>query len=117
MKALQWTMTIPKEKQNEFIDWFNKIAGPKLSQFGALKHELYKVADKKIVGRQQIEKNKYIERIYFNDSFNIPDYFTAVKNDPQAWKLSRMYESVFEAKEVELRIILDCSDKQEKILK
>lgn len=109
MKALQWTMTIPRKKQKEFIDWFNKIASPKLNQFGALKHELYKVVDKEIVGRQKIEKNKYIERIYFDDDFNIPDYFIAVKSDSKAWKLSRMYENDFGAKEIELNVLVGVS--------
>ena len=107
MKALQWTMIIPKEKQDKFIGWFNKTAGPGLGKFGALKHELYKVSDKAIVGRQKIEKDKYIERIYFEDKFSIPDYFIAVKNDPKAWRLSRMFEDNFGAKNVGLNILFE----------
>jgi hypothetical protein len=105
MKILQWSMMIPKEKQNDFEVWFNKIAGSKLNKFGAVKHELYKVVDNEIVGRQTIEKDKYIERIYFNNDFDIPKYFSAVKANPEAWKTSRMYEEKFGANNIELRVL------------
>lgn len=31
MKILQWSMTIPKDKQEAFLVWFKKIAGPQLN--------------------------------------------------------------------------------------
>jgi hypothetical protein len=105
MKALQWSMTIPKEKQEEFVKWFKEVAGPAFAGFGARKHEIFKVADEKIVGGQTSEKDRFIERVYFDDDFNIPDYFAKVKENPEAWKLSRMYEATFGAKDIELRII------------
>jgi len=105
MKVLQWSMTIPKEKQKAFIKWFEKEAGPILGGFGVIRHEFYKVEDKQIVGRQLIEKNRFIERIYFRNDFDIPSYFVKVKASPKAWKLSRMYEENFGAKYIELRIL------------
>lgn len=61
--------------------------------------------DKQIIGRQLVEKDRFIERIYFEDDFNIPTYFAKVKANPKAWKLSRMYESKFRAKDIKLRVL------------
>lgn len=105
MKCLQWTMTIPKEKQERFIQWFAEVAGRSFAGFGAKKHELYRVAEQTIVGRQIVESNRFIERVYFDDDFDIPSYFAKVKADPEAWKLSRMYESEYGAKDIELRVL------------
>lgn len=108
MKVLQWSMTIPKNKQSEFLMWFYEIAMPQLTCYGALKHEIYQVANKEVVGRQTIEDDKFIERIYFPDDFNIPDYFTQIKRNKEKWALSRMYEEKFNAKDIELRILINC---------
>jgi len=105
MKALQWTMTTPKSKQKAFIKWFDEIAGPTFAGFGAKDHEMYKVEDREIVGRQILEKDKFIERVYFDDDFDISSYFANVKKDSKAWKISRMYENTFGAKDIELRIL------------
>lgn len=105
MKCLQWTMTVPEEKQEDFVKWFKEFSRPILGGFGAIKHELFKVEDKEIVGRQTTEKNKFIERIYFNHNFDISSYFEKVKQDPKAWKLSRMYEEEFGANDIELVIL------------
>lgn len=105
MKVLQWSMTIPKEKQKDFLKWFKEISGSILGGFGAKKHELYKVEDKQVIGRQFVEKDRFIERIYFDDEFSIPSYFEAVKQNPQAWKISREYEDKFSATNIELRIL------------
>lgn len=105
MKVLQWSMTIPEDRQADFVKWFKKTAGPILGKFGAQKHELLKVEDKQVVGRQLIERDRFIERIYFDDEFNIPDYFAAVKKDAKAWEISREYESKFGAMNIELRVL------------
>ena len=105
MKILQWSMTIPKDKQKDFIRWFKEVAGPILGVFGAKKHELHKVEDKQAVGRQLAESDRFVETIYFDDKFNIPDYFEAVKQDPRAWKVSREYEGKFGATNIELRVL------------
>lgn len=98
-------MTIPKEKQSDFVKWFKGTAGPILGRFGAKKHELYKVENKEIVGKQVVEKDRFIERLYFEDNFNISDYFKAVKQNPKAWKISREYQRKFGATDIELRIL------------
>ena len=110
MKALQWSMTIPAEKETAFIKWFKEIAGPAFAKFVASKHELYKVENNNIVGRQLTEEQRFIERVYFEDNFSIPDYFITVKKDPEAGNLSRMYENEFQAHDLELRIINSIAD-------
>ena len=105
MKCLQWTMTIPKKKQKDFLRWFKEVAGPNFAGFGAKKHELFKIIEKVVVGRQVVENDRFIERVYFNQDFDIPSYFVKVKADPEAWKLSRMYEAEFGAINIELRVL------------
>lgn len=107
MKALQWTMTIPKAKETAFLKWFDKIAGPIFRGFGAVKHELYRVEDKQITKRQVVEEGRFIERVYFNDGFNIQSFFDRVKADPEVWEQSRKFESEFGATKIELRVIND----------
>jgi hypothetical protein len=108
MKILQWSMTIPKDKQKEFIQWFREIAGPTFAGYGAVEHEICRVEEKQIIGRQITEENRFIERVFFDDNFDIPDYFAKVKEDPEAWKLSRMYEQEFGATDIELRVLVGC---------
>lgn len=105
MKVLQWSMTIPLEKETAFIKWFKEIAGPIFAKFGAFKHELYKVENNIIVGRQLTENQRFIERVFFEDNSSLPDYFSNVKANPDAWKISRMYESDFQAQDIELRVL------------
>jgi len=98
-------MTIPKEKQADFVKWFEEVAGPTLGGFGAKKHELFKVMEEQMIGRQLIEKDRFIERVYFDDNFDIPLYFSWVKENSKAWEISRMYEDAFGAKDIELRVL------------
>ena len=98
-------MTIPAEKQKSFVKWFVEIAGPMFTKYGAKRHELLRVEENQIDGRQLIEKNRFIERVFFDDDFEIPSYFAQVKADPEAWKTSRMYEGEFGAKDIELRVL------------
>mgnify|MGYP001577132717 FL=1 len=88
-------MTIPAAKQSEFEKWFKETAGPVLGKFGAKRHEIYKT----------VKENRFVERIYFDNDFDIPDYFVAVKADSNAWEISRMYEGKFGAKDVELKVL------------
>jgi hypothetical protein len=100
-------MTIPKDKQNKFVSFFNETLGPTFQGFGAKKHELYKVADKPIVGKQLTEENRFIERVYFDEGFDLPTYFARVKENEEAWKLSRSYEEKFGATNIELRVLME----------
>ncbi|KKU28576.1 MAG: hypothetical protein UX80_C0004G0018 [Candidatus Amesbacteria bacterium GW2011_GWA2_47_11b] len=95
MQVLQWTMTIPADKQPAFTKWFKEVGGPGLGGFGAIQHELYKME----------REDKFVERIYFDNDFNIPDYFAQVKANPETWKLSRTYEGEFGATNIELKIL------------
>ena len=98
-------MTIPKDKQAVFIEWFKEIAGPTFGKFGATKHEMFKVSDQQLISKQLTEENRFIERVYFKDNFDVASYFTKVKSDPEAWSLSRMYESEFGARDIELKVL------------
>lgn len=105
MKILQWSMTIPKDKQDEFIHCFHETLARNFQRFGAVSHELLKVADHEIVGRQLVEKDRFIERVFFDDDFEIPSYFDKVKADPEGYELSRSFEERFGATDVELRVL------------
>src|SRR4030042_4145873 len=105
MKILQWSMTIPKDKQKPFLKWFKEIAGPTFAGFGAQKHEICVVEKKQIVGRQTVVEDRFIERVYFADDFDIPSYFARVKENPKAWRISREYERRFGATNIELRVL------------
>jgi hypothetical protein len=95
VKVLQWTITIPAGRQEAFETWFEEKGSEGFEKFGALKHELYR----------ERGKNKYVERLFFVDSFDTKDFFAKVKADPKAWQLSRMYEGEFEAKDVEMKVL------------
>jgi hypothetical protein len=105
MKVLQWSMTIPRAKQAAFLKWFKEVAGPAFRGFGAKAHEIYRVEHRQIIGRQLLEIDRFIERVYFDDDFDIPVYFSRVREDPKARKLSRQYEEQFGAKDIELRVL------------
>ncbi len=105
MKILQWSMTIPKDKQDEFIHYFHEILAPNFQRFGAVSNELRKVADLELVGRQLIEKDRFIERVFFDVDFELSSYFEKVKADPEAFALSRSFEERFGATDVELRVL------------
>ena len=64
--------------------------------------------DKRIVGRQIIEANRFIERAYFEENIDVSVYFAKVKEDPKAWKLSRMHDGEFGATDIELKILNKC---------
>lgn len=100
-------MTIPQNKQEEFIHYFYAVLAPNFQKFGAQKHELLRVMEVQLIGKQTLEKDRFIERVFFNDDFDIPSYFARVKENPEAWKLSRSYEEIFDAKDIELRILIN----------
>ncbi|MFC1790682.1 hypothetical protein ACFLZP_04340 [Patescibacteria group bacterium] len=107
MKVLQWSITIPKQKQPEFINYLEKVLGPTWKKFGCQKHEIYKVADKASVGKQKTERNRFIERLYFNNDFDLKTFFASVRKDEEANRISRSYEEVFGATNIQLRILLE----------
>jgi hypothetical protein len=59
----------------------------------------------KLVGidRQILEQGRFIERLYFDDDFNIQEFYRkARKNDPD---VVGSYEEKFKANNIELRIL------------
>lgn len=98
-------MTIPEKHQEQFIKWFETSVGPTFKKFGAKKHELYRVQDVEVIGRQKVERNRFIERVYFDDDYELSSYFDGVKADDEAWKISREYEQRFKAEDVVLRVL------------
>ena len=107
MKILQWSMTIPKSKQDDFAKWFNEESKDAFDSFGAKKHELHKVEDEQVVGRQTIEKNSFIERIYFDNDYDFANFFRRVKSNPITRQVSRMYEDEFGAQDIKLRVLVN----------
>ncbi len=105
MKVLQWIMTIPKEKQKDFKEASKGLFGPMWKKFGALDYKCFKIGDKKLIGRQTIESDRYVEQLYFDDSFDIPNFFTQVKEDKEANKISQKYEKEYGAHNIELRML------------
>ncbi len=98
-------MTIPENKQSSFEAWFKQTAAPEFEKYGALKHELYKVCVEQLKNHQLVEKNRYIESLFFVDSFNVRDFFSRVKSRPRAYHISQAYEREFQAGNIEFRIL------------
>jgi len=98
-------MTIPSEKQKEFIKYSQKVLAPTWVKFGCLKYELHKVEENKTVERQLIEKNRFIERLYFADDFDVSGFFESVRKNEEAFRISKSYEDKFGAKKIVLRIL------------
>lgn len=96
-------MTIPVDKQEAFVEYCRMVLGPTWKKYGVKKHECYRVAEKAVVGRQMTEENRFIERLYFDDNFNIPNFYKeARQNEPEK---VRSYEEQFGASQIELRIL------------
>jgi hypothetical protein len=103
MKAIQYSMCIPKDTQDGFIDYAKKVLGPTWEKYGCKKYECYKVLDQRVAGRQTIEQDRFIERIYFDDDFDIQSFFKTIKDkEPEK---ARSYENTFRAYQIELRIV------------
>ena len=71
MKVLQWSMTIPKGKQEDFVKTAKSKFAPTWKKFGCVKYELLKVEEEPVVGKSVLERDQYIERLYFNDNFEL----------------------------------------------
>ena len=105
MKILRWSITIPPEKQSDFIEYSKNILEPTWRKFGCIKYELLKIDNQPIVPKQIIISNQFIEQLYFPDDFNLSSFFQNVKSDPDAEKISQQYEKQFNASEIELNVL------------
>ncbi len=110
MKAIQWSMTIPTEKQEDFVKYSQNVLKPTWQRFGCKRYECHKVVGEKIIPKQIAENDKFIERLYFEDDFDVVGFFSAVKKDENANKISRSYEELFGARDIELRVLLSVSE-------
>lgn len=96
-------MSIPKDKQRNFIEYSKKVLGPTWKKYGVKKHECCQIAEKTVVGRQLTEQNRFIERLYFEDDFDIPNFFKVARE--KELEKTKSYEEKFGAYSIELRIL------------
>ena len=103
MKIIQYTFSIPKDKQDEFVQYSKDILSPTWTKYGCRRYECVKIEDQKLVEGQNLEQDRFIERLYFDNDFNIQEFYRkARKGDPD---VVRSYEKKFNANNIELRIL------------
>ena len=105
MEVLQWTMTIPQNKQEEFIKYYNRTLKPTWLQFGAIKCELFKTSREKISGENSFPKDQFVEILYLKDKLSASEFFERVKAVPKAWDISRQYEKRFGARNIIMKVL------------
>jgi len=105
MEVLQWTMTIPKNKQDEFVSFYNQTMRPTWIKFGATKCELLKTFRKKVVGENDFLEEQFVETLYLKKGLTAEGFFEAVKAVPEAWEISRQYEKQFGAKDIVMKVL------------
>ncbi len=96
-------MSIPKDRQKDFIDYAKKVLGPTWKKYGCRKHECYQVAEQVVVGKQITEQDKFIERLYFDDDFDIPSFYKITKE--KELEKAKSYKNKFGACRIEVRIL------------
>jgi len=96
-------MSIPKDRQKDFISYAKKVLSPTWKKYGCKKHECYQVAENAVVGRQITEQNRFIERLYFEDGFDISNFYKVTKENEL--EKTKSYEGQFGAYWIELRIL------------
>jgi len=103
MIIIQYTLSIPEKKQAGFIRYSKEVLLPTWKKYGCKRYECVKVEDEKLVDKQIQEQNKFVERLYFGDDFDIRKFYDkARRNDPE---ITRAYEKKFNAQQIELRIL------------
>jgi hypothetical protein len=103
MKIIQWTYTIPKDKQEEFIAYYPKVLSPIWRKHGAKKCELFKVEENELIKTQKTEKDTFQEMLFFDEDFDIKQFFaSALEKDRER---TMDYEKRFGAKNIEFRIL------------
>ena len=103
MKIIQYTFSIPKDKQKAFIQYAKSVLAPTWEKYGCRKYELVKVKDQEIINKQIIEQNRFIERLYFNNDFNFNDFYQNVReHDPD---IAKSYEEKFNVRNIQLKVL------------
>jgi hypothetical protein len=105
METIQWTMTIPKDKQKSFIKFYGEIMRPTWLKFGASRCELFKTYREKILGKNSFLEEQFVEMLYLEEGITAQDFFERVKAAPKAWEISRQYENKFGAKSIIMKVL------------
>jgi len=105
MEILQWTMSIPKDKQEEFVEFYNQRMRPMWLNYGATKAELLKTSREEIAGQNNFPDDQFVERLYLEEGLTAEEFFNKVKAVPEAWEISRQYEKKFGAKDIVMKIL------------
>lgn len=96
MKIVQWSMTIPANLHQDFIQHSQTALKPTWTKFGAVDYKLFK---------SETNPDKFIEQLFFPNNFDPQLFFQKVKSDPEAAKISQSYEQQFHATNIEKEII------------
>jgi hypothetical protein len=105
MEVLQWTMSIPRDKQDEFVRFYDQTMRPTWLKFGATKCELFKTFREKVAGQNSLPEDQFVEMLYLEQGLTAEDFFNKVKAVPEAWEISRQYEKRFGAKDIVMRVL------------
>lgn len=105
MEAIQWTMAIPKDKQNKFVRYYDQTMRPTWIRFGATKCELFKTFREKVAGENNFPEEQFVEILYLQKGLTAKDFFEKVKASSDAWEISRQYEKQFGAKDIVMKVL------------
>ena len=81
-------MTIPKEKQVAFLQYYRASMEPTWLKYGATKC---------VISRTNPSGDEFVELIFLKEGISADSFFASVKADVAAWDISRQYESRFSA--------------------
>jgi len=107
MEALQWTMTIPQDKQSAFISFYNQTIRSTWLKFGAIKCELFKTLREKVTKDNYFPEEQFVETIYLKEGLTAKEFFEQVKANPEAWEISRQYEKQFDARDIVMKVLIN----------
>lgn len=103
MKIIEYRYTIPLDKRDEFLEYAKSTLKPTWQKHGCKKYELSVVSSSVYVGRQIVEEGAFIERLYFEDDFDLKNFYNdALTYDKEK---TRAYEDRFLASSIELRVL------------
>jgi len=79
METIQWTMTIPKDKQNEFVRYYDRTMRPTWIKFGATKCEFFKTFREKVAGENSFPEEQFVEILYLQEGLTAKGFFKKPK--------------------------------------
>lgn len=98
-------MSIPKDKQDEFVRFYNQTMRPAWLKFGATKCEIFKTFRERAAGEDDFPENQFVEMLYLEEGLTAKEFFNKVKAVPEVWEISRQYEKRFGAKDIIMRVL------------